>query len=105
MNYLTLGYIKQHSRIDYDLEDSLLEMYGDSAETIVMDMCNTTYEKMVATYGSIPKPILHATLMLVDWSYQQRSPVSSFNLWQVPYTFDMLIKPYIILADDGSNQD
>ena len=32
MKYLSLEYIKQHSRIDYDCEDDLLEMYGDSAE-------------------------------------------------------------------------
>lgn len=103
MNYLTLEYIKAHSRIDYNIEDTILTLYAESAETIVMDMCNTTYAKMVATYGQVPKPIIHATLMLVDWSYQQRSPVSSFNLWAVPYTFDMLIKPYIRLVDDDSS--
>ena len=35
MKYLSLEYIKQHSRIDYDCEDGLLEMYGDSAEETV----------------------------------------------------------------------
>ena len=31
MEYLTLEYIKQHSRIDFDCEDDLLELYGSSA--------------------------------------------------------------------------
>ena len=53
MNYLTLDYIKQHSRIDYDCEDGLLEMYGDSAEDTVLNVCNRTYDDLVEVYGHI----------------------------------------------------
>ena len=31
MKWLTIEYIKQHSRIDYDCEDELLELYGEAA--------------------------------------------------------------------------
>ena len=31
MKWLTLEYIKAHSRIDFDIDDDLLEIYGNSA--------------------------------------------------------------------------
>ena len=32
MKFLSLEYVKQHLRLDFDCEDSLLEMYADAAE-------------------------------------------------------------------------
>ena len=105
MEYLKIDYIKQHSRIDYDCEDSLLELYGEAAEETMAQYLNRgkTAKKMVAdlksVYGHMPAPIVHATLMLVDVSYQYRSPISPTNVSMVPYTFDILIKPYMRLTD------
>ena len=103
MKFLTLDYIKQHSRIDFDCEDDMLELYGDSAEETLAQYLNRgkTVDEMVAdlkaVYGHIPAPIYHATLMLVDVSYQYRSPISPTNVSAVPYTFDILVKPYMKL--------
>ena len=103
MKFLTLQYIKAHSRIDYDCEDSLLELYGNAAESVLAQHLGRgkTVEEMVssltAEYGEVPTPILEAGLMLVDTSYQYRSPVSQTNIYTVPYTFDLLVKPYMIL--------
>lgn len=105
MRYLKIDYIKQHSRIDYDCEDALLELYGEAAEETMAQYLNRgkTADEMVAdlksVYGRVPAPIIHATLMLVDVSYQYRSPVSPTNIAVVPYTFDILVKPYMRLAD------
>jgi uncharacterized phage protein (predicted DNA packaging) len=104
MKWLTIDYIKTHSRIDFDCEDSLLELYGESAEETVLDITRRTYEEIVEKWGTkdkpIPAKIIHASLLLVDLSYQYRSPVSQQNLYTVPYAFDMLIKPFMKLADD-----
>ena len=103
MEFLTLAYIKKHSRIDYDCEDSLLEIYGEAAEQVLAQHLNRgkTVDEMMASlteeYGEMPKPIYQAALMLVDVSYQYRSPISSSNLYIVPYTFEMFVKPYMIL--------
>lgn len=103
MKWLTIDYIRQHSRIDFDCEDSLLELYGESAEEMVLEITRRTYDEIREIWGNdqkpIPAAIIHASLMLVDLSYQQRSPVSQQNLYTVPYAFDMLIKPYIKLAE------
>ena len=103
MKFLSLEYIKQHSRIDFDCEDGLLELYGDSAEDTLAQYLNRgkTVEEMVESlkeeYGKIPANIYHAALMLVDVSYQYRSPISPTNVSVVPYTFDILVKPYMKL--------
>lgn len=104
MKWLTIDYIKQHSRIDFDCEDALLELYGESAENMVLEITRRTYDEIIEKWGTeekpIPAAIIHASLMLVDLSYQQRSPVSQQNLYTVPYAFDMMIKPYMKLAED-----
>ena len=103
MKFLSLEYIKQHSRIDFDCEDELLELYGDSAEDMLAQYLNRgkTVDDMVAdlkdVYGHIPAPLYHAALMLVDISYQHRSPIMQTNVSVIPYTFDLLIKPYMKL--------
>ena len=103
MKWLTIDYMKQHSRIDFDCEDALLQLYGEAAEETVMNVIRRDYDEIVAEYGTTGKPVpaalIHASLMLVDLAYQQRSPISQTNLYTVPYAFDMLIKPYMKLTD------
>lgn len=97
MNWLDLQTIKNHLRVTEDYEDDLLTVYGDSAEETVLNVLNTTYEELIEEYTTVPTPIKHASLMLVDISYQMRAPVTPQNMYLVPYTFDLLIKPYMIL--------
>ena len=103
MKWLTIEAIKKHSRIDYDCEDSLLEMYGESAEDTVLNIINRSYTEVVELYGTdtrpVPAALVHASLLLVELSYTQRAPVTQTNLYTVPYAFDMMVKPYMRLAD------
>ena len=102
MKWLTVEYIKKHSRIDYDCEDDLLELYGEAAEETVMNITGRDYDDIVANFGTeerpIPAAIIQASLILVDTSYMQRTAVSPQQMFSVPYAFDMLIKPYMRLA-------
>jgi uncharacterized phage protein (predicted DNA packaging) len=97
MKYLTIDDIKQQLRLDFDCEAALLELYGQGAEDTVLYLCNRTYENIIGTYGEVPAAIRQATLELVTNSYEQRSPASPSNLSAVPYNFDLLIKPYMLL--------
>lgn len=99
MKYLTTEHIRQHLRIDAVDEDAVLELYGSAAEDTVLNLCNRTIDDVIANYGGVPDPIRQATLLLVGISYQHREPASTMNVSQVPYTFDILLKPYIRLAD------
>ena len=110
MKWLTLDQIKAQLRIEPDFtdEDELLEMYGESAEEVLLNYLNRSYEDIIEVYGHIPAPLRHASLMIVDTSYQYRSPVSTQSMSQVPYTFDLLVKPYMRLTSpytNGQNQN
>ena len=105
MKFLTIDKIKQQLRLDCTFEAELLEDYGNSAEGTLaayigfMDENNLpSVDKMLEAYGgTMPAPLVQAALMLVDTSYQFRSPVSAQNMSVVPYTFDLLVKPYVKL--------
>lgn len=98
MKWLEIGYIKAHSRIDFDCEDAELELLGTSAEEAVLNLCNRSFEDLKKEYcGKVPENIIHASLMLTEHFYQNRGIVTPGNMSVVPYAFDLLIKPYMKL--------
>ena len=105
MKWLTLEWIKKHSRIDFDGEDELLELYGESAEDTVLNVIARDYTEVIEHYGDVPKPLFVAALMLVEVSYTQRAPITQQNMYTVPYAFDMMVKPYIKLASNNENSN
>lgn len=108
MKYLTLDNIKAQLRLtdeQAELEKDLLDMYGESAEETVLNLLNRSMEDIMEQYGTVPKPLMHATLMLVDNSYKERSPISPQSMSTVPYAFDMMLKPYMRLTTDNVNNN
>ena len=106
MKWLTLEWIKKHSRIDFDCEDDLLELYGEAAEEAVLNIINRSYTEVIEQWGEVPKGLYVAALMQVEASYDHRSAVSQQQLYDVP-GFSIHVKPYIKLASDsyGQNQN
>lgn len=104
MKWLDIPKIKMHSRIDYDCEDALLELYGEAAEMTILNLMGRTYEEVVEKFGTedkpIPAPIIQASLIIVDNSYQYRTAASPQQLYTVPYTVDALIAPYVKHHED-----
>lgn len=108
MKYLTFEQIKAQLRLDdeqAELERTLLEMYGESAEDAVLNLLNRTMEDVIEQYGKVPNPIVHAALMLVDNAYKERSPISPQSMSVVPYAFDLMLKPYMRLTTDNVNNN
>ena len=97
MKYLTLEYIKAHSRIDYDCENDLIEKYGSAAEMAILNLIGQTYDELIDTYGEVPDPIMHATFELTDNLILHRSPGEQVSISIVPYNFDLMLKHYIRL--------
>ena len=100
MKFLTLDYIKQQLRIDWSEEDTLLDEYGKAAEDTLLNLLNRNYHDLLESYGEVPAPLVQAAMLLVGESYQHREPSSAQNMSSVPYTFDLLIKPYMRLASE-----
>lgn len=99
MKWLTLERVKKHLRLDASntQEDDLLQLYATAAEDSILNLCNRSYDCLLECYGEVPKPIVIASLLLVENQYTQRSAISPNNLSAVPYAFDHLVKPYMIL--------
>ncbi len=108
MRFLTFDKIKAQLRLEDEqaaAEQDLLEMYGDSAENALINLLHRSYADIMEEYNEVPVALVHAALMLVDVSYKHRSPDASQGINLVPYTFDMLIKPYMRLTtSDSRNQ-
>lgn len=107
LKWLTLEKIKAQLRIEPDFhdEDDLLEEYGEEAEDTVLNLLNRDYTDLIDTYGKVPAPIRRASLMLCDISYAHRSPVGPQQMYLVPYSFDLMIKPYMKLTTNGLNNN
>ena len=98
MKFLTIDYIKQHSRIDFDCEDGVLATYGASAEKTLLTYIRRTLDNVRdMNDGDIPPDIYHAALMLTEQAYNHRGPVSPTNMSVVGYAFDMKVKPLMRL--------
>ena len=104
MKWLTLDWIKNHSRIDFDCEDDLLELYGEAAEDAVLNIINRSYTEVVEHYGEVPKGLYVAALMQVEASYDHRSTVSPQQLYNVP-GFSLHVKPYIKLSNNENSNN
>lgn len=104
MKWLTLDRIKQQCRIEQDFteEDSLLEDYGASAEAAILELLNRSYDDLYDVYGHIPAPVVHASLLLVDSSYQHRGK-DTVQMLNDNKTFALLLKPYMRLASAVSD--
>lgn len=102
MKWLTISDIKKQLRVDFDDEDDVLELYGSAAEDTVLNYMNRTYQDVLEEYGEVPAAIRQATLMLVDNSYQHRSPAEPTQMYYVLYGFDTLVKPYMRLTSSCS---
>jgi hypothetical protein len=108
MKYLTFEQIKAQLRLDdeqAELEKDLLEDYGEAAEDTVLNICNRTLEDIIEQYGKVPAPIRRVTLLLVDNAYKERSPISPQSMSVVPYSFDIMLKPYMRLTSDNVNNN
>jgi uncharacterized phage protein (predicted DNA packaging) len=104
MKWLTLERIKQQCRIEQDFteEDEILESYGESAEDVILEVLNRSYEDLYEVYGHIPAPVRQASLMLVASLYKDREK----DLVQEAHenkTFSLLLKPYMRLTSNELN--
>ena len=95
MTIVTLKEIKNNSRIEGDAENDYLESLGETAEVTVLNLIERTKEDIEAEFGKVPAPIRHAILMYADHLYNHRGIVNPTALYNVPYSIDAMVKPYI----------
>ena len=114
MKFLKLEDIKAQCRIEPDFtdEDTLLTAYGGAAENTLLRTCNRTYSDLLKNFGEddgkggkvVPTDFRVAALMLAKHLYEHRGPTENVSLSMVPYSIDLLIKPFMRLtsAEEGA---
>ena len=91
--------MKTHLRVDYDDDDAYIERLGETAISHIVNATHRSVDELVElNNGTFPSELRLAALQLVDHWYRVRSAVSSINQVAVPYTIDLLIKPFTRLT-------
>lgn len=105
MKWMEINYLKTHSRIDYDCEDTLLDQYGEAAEIFLLTYIRRTYDNILDIYGEIPAQLFVAVQMLVENMYQNRSMISMAHMSYVDYTFDAIVSDFMRHTDETPIQN
>lgn len=97
LQFLTLDQIKKHLRIDPEetMYDDELLVYGCSAENAALKYMERDLASLYEEYMKVPEDIIHACLCRVGASFKYREDITDRNLYRVPYTWDMLLLPYL----------
>jgi uncharacterized phage protein (predicted DNA packaging) len=111
---VTLEELKKQMRVDFDEEDSLIETYGDAAERQVISDTRRTERELLErgwmeredeadipdeiTADYFPRRLKVAVMMLAAHLYRNREVVSSVAQNCVPYSYDVMVKPYVKLV-------
>lgn len=100
MRIIGFDEFKANARIDIEVTEENIQLVKicEAAEDAVLNMIDRTYEDVMEEYNNVmPAPIKQACLMLATHFYEYRGVVSPTSLYTVPYTIDVLLKPYIRL--------
>lgn len=95
MKFLTLDLIKKQTIVDdyFHDDDAYLTHLGDAAESLVETEVDDSLNDIAAeNNGQLPKALLHAMLLIVDYLYAQRG--SNDNNPQIPDAYLHLVRLY-----------
>lgn len=97
MEFLTLDLIKKHLNIDIDFndDDTLLEVYGTAAETAIARHLDVTDIHDLCENGELAEPVKVGMLLMCGNLYANRESIAPVTMTRVPETIDMLLKTYI----------
>lgn len=76
-------------------EMAVLDRLALTAQNMVLNLLDRTYNDLITEYGEIPPDIKTACIMLATHLYENRTPTTGVHLSDVPYTIDCILKPYL----------
>lgn len=107
MEIISISEIRKQIRIDdFEEEESILTLYGDAAESAVIQNTNRTVEELIAENmnrtgkNEFPSQLKVAILMTCATLYKNRESVTGITQTVVPYGYGYLVKPWIKLIND-----
>lgn len=96
MDYLELDKLKKHLNVDWDFtdDDEYIESLGDVAEAMLAKDLDISLEELISAEGDMPKPVLHAMMLIVGNLYANRESIAFASAVEVPQTYKFLIDYY-----------
>lgn len=94
---LTLEFVKNYLRVDYDNDDVLIQMMIDSAMSYIQSFLNQKF----ADFEEVPAEFTVAALSLISQWYEQRSIATEANAHEQLYNFSGLLEQYRKFIDEG----
>ena len=99
MKFLDMELCRQHLRIEdeeFCEQESLIRHYAESAEDLVLNWIERSYEDVVAEYGEFPSNLVQAALLVLAQNYEQRSSITMQQVYLLPVgNFDALCINYM----------
>lgn len=98
--FVDLGMFKKHVRVDdYDGDDDYLEHCIEVGEQHALDLIESTVPELLARFGSVPAPVVHAAMILGGQFFSHPEATESGNQMPVPYGVASLLKHYDAVGD------
>lgn len=115
LQVVTMQELKAQMRVDFEDEDELIELYGKAAEDTIIrgtgrtlrELCENEYiaildrmpEEGLDVTTWFPDRLKLAILVFAAHCYRNREPVAAIAQNAVPFSLDVLCKPYRKLTD------
>lgn len=117
LRIVSLEELKAQMRVEDNVEDELIGAYGRAAEGTVLrhtgrtvsELCLMNYEEQngplpegqdVPGTEWFPSSLKVAVLMFAAQLYRNREPVSAGPMTAIPYTLEVLVKPWTKLSKE-----
>lgn len=100
--YISVELAKKHLNINpsFTADDDYIAMIIEAAEQAVLATCNLQEEELLQDGGTIPSPIINATLLLIGDMYSNRQTTAFTTVNKIP-TFKFLLANFIKYNDEN----
>lgn len=111
MEITTLAELKAHCRIDDNLEDSVVEAYGNAAEQYVLTYTGRSLSELrslnAAVNGerAIPPMIKQAVWLLAGHFYKTREASGNAQTTSLPFALEAMLRPFTSLVIEREVDD
>lgn len=97
--FVDLELFKKYVRADdFDGDDEILKHYIEVGEKMALEEIHATQSDLIDRFGSVPKPVEHAAMILAAEYYAHAEASDNGNLQPVPYGVKFLLKPYSFMG-------
>lgn len=92
--YVDLQELKEHLKIDVDVEDNYLVTLIEAAEDAVKNHIGVDLAYYVAVNGDLPSALKQAVLIMAANLYNNRESIAYTSVYSIPMSLDYLLAQF-----------